>query len=53
MKSAQQMVTTAEDLTAAGVDVPLLVGGAALTRRFTHRKIAAAYDGLCPTPRTP
>ncbi|HEY8021149.1 MAG TPA: methionine synthase [Thermoanaerobaculia bacterium] len=47
VKSAQQMVTTAGDLTAAGVAVPLLVGGAALTRRFTHRKIAAAYDGLC------
>ncbi len=47
VKSAQQMVTTAGDLAAAGVAVPLLVGGAALTRRFTHRKIAAAYDGLC------
>ena len=47
VKSAQQMVVTAGDLTAAGVAVPLLVGGAALTRRFTHRKIAAAYDGVC------
>jgi 5-methyltetrahydrofolate--homocysteine methyltransferase len=47
VKSAQQMVLTAGDLAAAGIDVPLLVGGAALTRRFTHRKIAAAYGGLC------
>ncbi len=47
VKSAQQMVTTAGDLAAAGVAVPLLVGGAALTRRFTHRRIAAAYDGVC------
>ncbi|HYH46237.1 MAG TPA: vitamin B12 dependent-methionine synthase activation domain-containing protein, partial [Thermoanaerobaculia bacterium] len=27
--------------------LPLLVGGAALTRRFTHRKIAPAYGALC------
>ncbi len=47
VKSAQQMVLTAGDLAAVGIDTPLLVGGAALTRRFTHRKIAAAYDGLC------
>jgi 5-methyltetrahydrofolate--homocysteine methyltransferase len=47
VKSAQQMVLTAGDLRAAGIDTPLLVGGAALSRRFTHKKIAAAYDGLC------
>ena len=47
VKSAQQMVVTAGDLTAVGIDTPLLVGGAALTRRFTHRKIAAAYGGVC------
>lgn len=47
VKSAHQMVLTADDLRAAGITTPLLVGGAALTRRFTHRKIAAAYDGLC------
>ncbi len=45
VKSAQQMVATAGDLAAEGIDVPLLVGGAALTRRFTHKKIAPAYDG--------
>ncbi len=47
VKSAQQMVVTAGDLAAVGVDTPLLVGGAALTRRFTHQKIAAAYKGFC------
>jgi 5-methyltetrahydrofolate--homocysteine methyltransferase len=47
VKSAQQMVLTADDLRATGIDTPLLVGGAALTRRFTHVKIAAEYGGLC------
>ncbi len=43
VKSAQQMVTTAGDLKDAGIDVPLLVGGAALSERFTRVKIAPAY----------
>ncbi|HEX6199667.1 MAG TPA: dihydropteroate synthase, partial [Thermoanaerobaculia bacterium] len=47
VKSAQQMVLTAGDLAAEGIDVPVLVGGAALTRRFTHRKIGPAYGGFC------
>jgi len=51
VKSAQQMVSTAADLAAAGIDVPVLVGGAALTRRFTHKKIAPAYEGLCTYAR--
>jgi 5-methyltetrahydrofolate--homocysteine methyltransferase len=46
VKSAQQMVTTAEDLTAAGVTAPMLVGGAALSQKFTDLKIAPAYGGL-------
>ena len=45
VKSAQQMVITAQDFKAAGIDIPILVGGAALTRRFTETKIAAEYDG--------
>lgn len=45
VKSAQQMVVTAQDLKAAGIDVPILVGGAALTRRFTRTRIAMEYDG--------
>lgn len=47
VKSAQQMVVTAEELTVAGKCPPMLVGGAALTRNFTLKKIAPAYDGLC------
>ena len=51
VKSAQQMVTTAADLRLAGIDLPLLVGGAALSRRFTHRRIAAEYGGPCTYAR--
>jgi 5-methyltetrahydrofolate--homocysteine methyltransferase len=43
VKSAQQMVTAAGDLKAAGIDVPLLVGGAALSQKFTSTRIAPAY----------
>src|SRR6202162_6670905 len=46
VKSAQQMVTTAEDLTTAGVTAPMLVGGAALSQKFTDHRIAPAYGGL-------
>lgn len=44
VKSAQQMVITAGDLKDAGINLPLLVGGAALSDRFTRTKIAPAYD---------
>lgn len=43
VKSAQQMVVTASDLRDAGVDVPLLVGGAALSEKYTNGKIAPSY----------
>jgi 5-methyltetrahydrofolate--homocysteine methyltransferase len=46
VKSAQQMVVTAQDLRAAGIEVPLFVGGAALTRKFTATRIAREYAGL-------
>ncbi|MDA1330778.1 MAG: methionine synthase, partial [Chloroflexi bacterium] len=46
VKSAQQMVVTAQDLKNAGVACPILVGGAALTPRFTANKIAPEYAGL-------
>ncbi|KIL34756.1 methionine synthase [Cohnella kolymensis] len=46
VKSAQQMVITAQDLKNSGIDVPILVGGAALTRKFTKNRIAPEYDGL-------
>ncbi|HUK18270.1 MAG TPA: homocysteine S-methyltransferase family protein, partial [Bryobacteraceae bacterium] len=43
VKSTQQMVITAGDLKEAGIHVPLLVGGAALSEKFTRTKIAPAY----------
>ncbi|MCI0547630.1 MAG: methionine synthase, partial [Candidatus Rokubacteria bacterium] len=43
VKSAQQMVVTAQDLRAAGIEIPLFVGGAALTRKFTATRIAPEY----------
>jgi len=46
VKSAQQMVVTAQDLRNAGIDVPILVGGAALTRKFTSTRISPEYEGL-------
>lgn len=45
VKSAKQMVLTAQDFREADIDVPILVGGAALSRRFTETKIAAEYNG--------
>jgi len=47
VKSAQQMVATAGDLRDAGIETDLVVGGAALTRRFTHNRIAPEYGGVC------
>src|SRR6185369_7573957 len=43
VKSAQQMIATAEDLRVAGVTLPILVGGAALSRNFTVNRIRPAY----------
>jgi 5-methyltetrahydrofolate--homocysteine methyltransferase len=44
VKSAQQMVITAGDLKGAGIDVPLLVGGAALSAKYTSGKIGPTYS---------
>jgi 5-methyltetrahydrofolate--homocysteine methyltransferase len=44
VRSAHQMVATAQDLREAGVRVPLLVGGAALNGRFVGERIAPAYE---------
>jgi len=46
VKSAQMMVETARDLGSAGIDAPILVGGAALSNRFTRTRIAPEYGGL-------
>lgn len=45
VKSAQQMITTAEDLSRAGISTPILVGGAALSRNFAEKRILPAYLG--------
>jgi 5-methyltetrahydrofolate--homocysteine methyltransferase len=45
VRSVHQMVATAEDLRNAGIAVPLLVGGAALSPAFTRDRIAPAYGG--------
>ena len=45
VKSAHQMVVTAEDLGSAGIDTPILVGGAALSKKFTDTRIAPVYGG--------
>jgi 5-methyltetrahydrofolate--homocysteine methyltransferase len=46
VKSAQQMVVTGQDLRAAGIEIPLFVGGAALTKKFTATRIAPEYGAL-------
>jgi len=46
VKSAQQMVITADDLSKHGIKIPILVGGAALSEKFTDQKIARAYEGF-------
>ncbi len=43
VKSAHQMVTTASDFKDNGVSAPLLVGGAALSEKFTTTRIGPAY----------
>ncbi|MGH9488368.1 MAG: methionine synthase [Terriglobales bacterium] len=45
VKSAGQMAVTAGDLRQAGIEAPLLVGGAALSERFTNMRIAPEYSG--------
>jgi cobalamin-dependent methionine synthase I len=37
------MVITANDLREAGIEIPVLVGGAALSARFAQTKFAASY----------
>ncbi len=45
VRSAHQMAATAETLYKAGIDVPILVGGAALSAEFTKNTIRPAYGG--------
>jgi len=46
VKSAQQMVIAAEELRNAGTNLPMMVGGAALSKSFTTQRIAPAYGNL-------
>ena len=51
VKSAKEMVVTASSFHDAGLNVPVLVGGAALSRKFTQTRIAPEYGGpvvYCP-----
>src|SRR5437879_4793908 len=43
VKSAQQMVITANDLKDAGIVIPLVVGVSELSAKFTQTKIAPSY----------
>src|SRR6185436_19283883 len=40
------MVTTAQDLRTAGINLPILVGGAALTKKFTYTRIRPTYGNF-------
>lgn len=46
VKSAQMMVTTVEDFKFAGINTPMIVGGAALTKEFTLTRISPAYGNI-------
>ncbi|MBI4351610.1 MAG: homocysteine S-methyltransferase family protein [Elusimicrobia bacterium] len=45
VRSCEQMTIAARELEKAGVKAPLLVGGAALTEKFTDANIAPNYGG--------
>ena len=46
VNSAYQMVTLMEDLKTNDIEIPIMVGGAAVTEKFTAEKISANYDGV-------
>jgi 5-methyltetrahydrofolate--homocysteine methyltransferase len=45
VRSCEQMTITARELSKAGITAPLLVGGAALTEKFTQANIIPNYGG--------
>jgi 5-methyltetrahydrofolate--homocysteine methyltransferase len=45
VRSTEQMTITARELARAGVSVPLLAGGAALTAKFVENNMAPVYKG--------
>lgn len=46
VKSTQMMMETARDLKNSEIACPILVGGAALSNRFTRLRIGPEYDGI-------
>ncbi len=44
VKSAKQMVITAEDLNREGINIPIMVGGAAITENFVKNSVQAVYS---------
>ena len=46
VKSAQMMVDTVSDLSNEKINIPILVGGAALTEKFTYLNIFPSYNNL-------
>ena len=46
VKSTQMMVETARDLKSSEIVCPILVGGAALSNRFTRLRIGPEYGGI-------
>jgi 5-methyltetrahydrofolate--homocysteine methyltransferase len=53
VKSAQQMVVTAQDLHAAGINIPLLVGGAALSTNSPPPKLPRRTAVRYSMPKMP
>ncbi|MDD5658341.1 MAG: vitamin B12 dependent-methionine synthase activation domain-containing protein, partial [Elusimicrobia bacterium] len=45
VRSCQEMAAAARDLAQAGIAIPIVAGGAALSERFVAQKIAPAYGG--------
>ncbi|MBL6990385.1 MAG: methionine synthase [Bacteriovoracaceae bacterium] len=45
VKSAHQMADTASDLALTGIDIPMIIGGAALSKNFTYKQVLPAYKG--------
>ena len=47
VKSTQEMINSCEDLANSNIDIPVICGGAALSKRFVSSKIGPVYkDGI-------
>jgi 5-methyltetrahydrofolate--homocysteine methyltransferase len=45
IRSTQQMAYALQDLSQLGIDIPVIVGGAALSKEFVDKKLQEAYIG--------